>query len=62
MNVAQDEMHNSWKGLLTFPTNSSFRRIVGRQGKTVKHLQEETNSRIYVPEAGKGTTVIIIGQ
>jgi KH domain len=60
--VFKDEMHNSWKGLLTFPTNPSFSRIVGRQGETVKHLQEKTNTRIDVPEAGKGTTFIIIGQ
>lgn len=60
MDVVQQEMHNSWRGLLTFASNSSFGRIVGTQGDTVKGLQEQTNTRIDVPKAGDGSTTIVI--
>lgn len=59
--VVQQEMHNSWRGLLTFASNSSFGRIVGTQGNTVKGLQEQTNTKIDVPKAGDGTTIVIFG-
>ena len=59
--AVQQTSSASWIGLLTFRTSLNFGHIVGNQGTRVRHMEDETKTRIEVPRRGNGTTIKIIG-